>query len=350
MKRVLFVSDSFTGGGLETRILEQVAEYQKHGVKCLLAYHVATKELMRRFDGYYYLPETTTNLETVSACMAEIKAICEKEQIDFIDCQPLYGFVPAALAAAELNIPITYTIHGMYSLPTCGGAYEALFKLLLQKVARNVIVVAGFLLEKYNDMLDGARTLVVNNGIVPTTTKVTQTYELGYFAFASRLDETKTKLFIEALPELERLGVAKIDVYGDGAGSAELEKIVASEKTKIQLNLLGWKGDLREELIKHNYEGALGMGRVVVEAMSVNLPAIVIGYAGLAGVMSEKSFEKFLFNNFTSWEHGDEKQLKKDFAAMRTQRKDYCLQKLVAKRLSATKIWRNLLRQLKTSR
>lgn len=145
MKRVLFVSDSFTGGGLETRILEQVAEYQKHGVKCLLAYHVATKELMRRFDGYYYLPETTTNLETVSACMAEIKAICEKEQIDFIDCQPLYGFVPAALAAAELNIPITYTIHGMYSLPTCGGAYEALFKLLLQKVARNVIVVAGFL-------------------------------------------------------------------------------------------------------------------------------------------------------------------------------------------------------------
>ena len=65
MKRVLFVSDYFTHGGLETRTLELVSFYKKHGIESFLACDVLAPEHKAVFEDTLQLPLLDTSFYTI---------------------------------------------------------------------------------------------------------------------------------------------------------------------------------------------------------------------------------------------------------------------------------------------
>ena len=113
---MLVVSDFFIGGGVETRILEQVDIYQQHGVKCYLAAGKCNEKLTEKFDGVLELPLGAHDRKTVIENTDKLVAFCREKEVGLIDAQPLYGVIAASFAAGVWKGPIAQSIIHLFRL------------------------------------------------------------------------------------------------------------------------------------------------------------------------------------------------------------------------------------------
>ena len=236
----------------------------------------------------------------------DVDAICRfclKNKIDYIDCHPFWCALPASLAANQLGIPISFTLHGEISANFISNkhlAAQALYDTVFSYGFDQIFAVAEYLTELYSYL---PNIKIVRNGL-PINRLESQSFKnTKKVAIASRLDEPKTKLIIDFLPTIyDSKAVEQVDIYGDGDHAEELKTFIAKNNMSNKINLCGWTKDFAQTIASKDYMLVLGMGRVVLEAMKSGVPVGILGYGGFAGFVNRNNLLDFSKNNLTSWQ------------------------------------------------
>lgn len=344
------MSDFFIGGGLETRILEQVKVYQKHGVKCYLAADEYNEKLAEKFDGVLKLPLRAADRGTIISNVDALVNFCQENEIEMIDAQPVYGVIAASFASAILHLPMSFTLHGAYNTPwLADDPLLTWFHLALELRKPQIVLVAEYLKEVYPEFLAGKEVAVVRNGIIVPERTVRKA-DGRKWIFASRLSAPKHELPLKAVPVLEKAGVEQLDIFGGGDEEkqvADFAEAYNADKThKLKVNFRGWSNSVVDEILDGNYEGGIGMDRVAVEMMSTGLPVVILGYGGLAEGISKENFEDLMQDNWSSKEKLAEAEMVKNIEKVRQNPEEYDVRKMVAAKLDSEKIWEERLKEV----
>lgn len=349
MKSVLVVSDFFIGGGLETRILEQVKVYQKQGVKCYLVADEYNEKLAEKFDGVLKLPLRASDRKTIISNVDALVNFCRENEVEMIDAQPLYGVIAASFASAILHLPMSYTLHAPYNMPwLADDPLLTWFHLVMELRQPQIVLVAEYLNGVYPEFLVGKDVKVIRNGIILPEKKV-QKAEGRKWIFASRLSGPKHELPLGAIPVLEKAGVEQLDIFGRGDDEKHVidfaEAYNSDSAHKMRVNFRGWCDSVVDEILQGGYEGGIGMDRVAAEMMSTGLPVIILGYGGLTEGVSADNFEKLIVDNWSSQEKLAEAEMVKNILAVRENPEKYDMREMVAEKLNSEKIWTERLKE-----
>lgn len=341
MKRVLFVSDYFTNGGLETRILDLVDFYRRHGIESFLVCDTLEPEHEKKFVQILRLPLRTLDFKTIIHNTDKLVTFCRDSGVEMIDCQPLYGFIPAVLASSIQHIPMSYTSHSIFALPSIADSSSPLFYSLLELKRPQIFVVGDYLLDVHKGKFMGCRTDVARNGMSLSNLPKLKSGHGNRWAYAARLSPEKTKPLLDSLPIIEQSGIVELDVFGDGESRNLIEQYIAEHtESKLKINLRGWYPDLQNQLATGGYSGFFGTDRAAMEAMAIGLPVIILGLHGLGPAVSEASFNDLLYLNMSSDQNVDQERALYEIADIRTNPEKYKVQSLVKKHLDAEQLWK----------
>jgi|GEM_PF-2284074 hypothetical protein len=341
-RRVLIVSDNFVGGGLENRILGQLDYYVSKNIKAYLACGVLSDEFSSCFEkvlktdtlGWYDAP-----MGRILRQAQEIYDFCVENKIDHIECHPWNLLIPAVFAANRLKVPISLTLHGKTSTVEYGN----LFLDSIQRYGFDEVNIVGEHIRKE------AEEYFVNNDVkvVPNSIKIESQQEKiegrpGHWACISRLDKIKSGLIADALKIMDDAGVIDdIEIFGKGDGESWLaEEVKKLKQNKVSLK--GWTDNAVETLRKGNYCGFLGMGLSAMEAASLNIPVMVLGYDGpYLEALSAESFDKIKNNNFVGFGARQKKQVLQELEALASNKQNYRVSGLIKDKCSRESVWGN---------
>ena len=303
----MFISDNFLGGGLETRIVEQIKTLKNHNVKAFLLCHKSNDIYKNNFvaisNSLIPLSGEVLTAQTILDNVDSICNFCMENDIDYIDCHPFWCALPAALAAERLHIPISFTLHGKISANFIGKEHltaQSLYDVIFSYGFDQIFAVAEYLTELYSYL---PNIEIVLNGLPINSLSAKPFKNTKKVAIASRLDEVKAGLIIDFLPTLyETKAIEQIDIYGDGDHFEQLQTFITEHRMANRVNLCGWTKDFAKTIEDNQYMLAFGMGRVVLEAMKVGVPVGVLGYGGFAGLVNHNNLADFSKNNLTSWQ------------------------------------------------
>lgn len=308
MENILFITDSFTGGGLETRIIEQIKILKKYKIQAFLICHDFNPIYSKNFvavSNKLLLGSDPDNLfsDHVIKDMDLICRFCDKHNIDFIDSHPFWCILPTVLAANKMQIPASFTLHGVASGNIIKNKYptaKALYHLSLSYGFNQIFAVAEYLTDLYSYLL---APKIIRNGFI-FNERPNKTFKNTHkVAIISRLDEPKSKIVLDFLPEIYSCdSINQIDIFGDGNHINDIRNFISQNHLTDKINLLGWTENLSEKISNNNYMVVFGMGRVILDAIKANVPAGILGYGGFAGLVNHRNLMSFSENNLTSWE------------------------------------------------
>ncbi|MDO4612103.1 MAG: hypothetical protein Q4B29_01420 [Candidatus Saccharibacteria bacterium] len=309
MKSILYVCEKFRNGGLEEKILSEVVNNKKHNIKSFLISNDILEKHTKTFEKTLKIDSSPINKEHINTKNIlknrdAICSFCKKHNIEFIECHPNFISIPTILAAEKLNLPITFTLHGIVS---CHFSYQHntktyLFVYILLKYGFDqYFAVAEYLQEIFSFL--SSNMLISRNGFYPNTQLYERPQNQNKIAIASRLDSDKSQIIIDFLQFLQ--GVRPplvIDIYGNGDNINNVDDYIKNKNIHHQITLKGWQQNLAEHLTKNRYNAVFGMGRAALDAIKSKTPCGILGYGGFIDFLVPDNFDTFLKINLTSWD------------------------------------------------
>lgn len=299
-RRILMVTECLTRGGLETRLLTQARELERKGREVFFA--TSSREVpsaFRDFAAHIITGLPIDGAASAYQCARAAELLAETirtRDISIVHGHPFASLVPAAIAAALTERPLTITAHGPESFLGGNNFDAALYDAVLPYAASIRLVS-----EELRALIPTAVWHKLH--IVPNTVDLKAFAPAirdarGPWAIASRLDGGKIGAIEKFIRWCPALGIPEVHILGAGqeeAGVAALRRDVAGP-TRIQM--LGWQDDLAT-LLNRGYAGVAGMGRVVIEAAALQLPCVLLGYRHIHGVVTPARFATFAWSNFS---------------------------------------------------
>ena len=339
MKKILFISDVFSKGGLETRIYEETTFLKKQ--------HIDSYLICDKFDSNTYSTNfreivSGINLEPINKSLTgkqilqtanKISDFCLTHEIDLIECQPFWCLLPATLTAKKCNIPITYTIHGSKSgnfINLNSIDASLFFYLCLYKGIDAIIPVSEYLSHLYRHLPQNH--IITPNAIDISNLKSKKTInKSGHFAIASRIEHPKTDTIFSFLPQLYNSHYTRrIDIYGDGTDRLSLEEFIKNNHYDNKVNLCGWAENLPDILKNNNYDCIFGLGR------------------GFAGIVNKQNLKQFANSNFISWDKTSPNLLDQELKQLYKNPANYLFSKTDLKQYSSDNVWGNHANEITT--
>ena len=333
MKNILIVSDYFSDGGLETRVIDEIRAFKQKKYNIYLACNYVVPKYRIYFEDILILNNLYINniisLQLIKKTRDQISVFCKKKAIDHIECHPFAHALPAILAANESNTPITYTIHGITSgnfIDPQQTQLKTLYYLALRYGLDQIFAVAEYLQEMYSYL--SPKILIARNGMNMKKQENRSPRDdspSGQFAIASRLDPIKTQLIMDFIPSIHNLSqVKQIDILGDGTEKENLQTFInVNHYSKVKLQ--GWVNDPIALIKQCNYDALFGMGRVMLDAFCTKTPAGVLGYKGFAGFINDTNIQHFAKTNLTSWQTVPNQQLASSIKDIQKNKNRYIL-------------------------
>ncbi len=299
-QNILIVSDVFRDGGLETQICTyRDALAPERTFYYALGVYEGTIPLPedKVFDGFAFSLD-----ETLGDLVTNVKRLCtiiREKKIDLIHCHPFYCFYSAIFAAELTKTPIVYSFHGIGSFNFQKTVIESiLFSYAFESGAVNEV----FLVNRTGDCafshMGRTEECYLPNPIDTSRFPKAKYTKNHNWALVSRLDEFKVAEIKDLLLHKDEFGIRNIDIYGDGAAREDLEYFVAKNKI-YGIQFCGYTKNVFAS-VNRNYNGIIGIGRVVLEALVMGLPAFLIGYGRISGFVDRKLYREICDYNFTS--------------------------------------------------
>ena len=299
-KNILIVSDVFRDGGLET----QICTYRDTLAKDRTFFYA-----LGVYEGTIPLPEdkvfhgfSFTLNETLGEFVENVRRLCEiirEKKIDLIHCHPFYCFYSALFVAQLTKTPIVYSFHGIGSFNFQKSVIES---ILFSYAFESGAVSKVFLVNRTGDgvfsHLGNTREHYLPNPIDVSRFPKASYTKNGVWALVSRLDAFKVEEIKALLLKKDEFGIDKIDIFGDGAARADLEYFVAKQEIH-GIQFFGYTKNVFAS-VNGKYSGIIGIGRVVLEALVMGLPAFLIGYGRISGFVDETLYREICDFNFTS--------------------------------------------------
>ncbi len=294
---ILFLTDNFSNGGLETHITDLSETLIDAGHKTFLAHGSEYSDtLYRHFCGG--LPNLSLRYDNVIGQTLDtiqiLGSFIDEHKIDVIHAHPFFSFSVGAIIADQKNLPLICTIHGPSSVDGAPGLNPiALWPEIISH--SHMIAVSQELGEVFNDRYG------TYPDIQPNTAKIKRIpIELNgkLMIWAGRLDSDKVHGLYKLLDILDDLPEWQLDIAGEGPEVPNLMKAI-SEKPLRQgrMKLLGWLDNIQNFMPQ--YDVVAGMGRVIIEASGLSIPSLLVGYDEVKCFMSSASADRAAVANFS---------------------------------------------------
>jgi len=303
MKNILFVSDYFLNGGLETHLLTYAQELNKKGYAIFLATQ-SDKQTYVSYEGFkkvYHLVNTNDkSAKEFVEQVNEISKIVEEEQIDFIHAHPFITLISSFFVSQKYKIPFSITLHGPLSIENELDKFYALMLKVIIINSSKVFVVSEELKRMLLPYHAKDNVIVLPNPVSTNKflkTKV-NTDVYAKWALVSRLDDDKFEGITNFIELAVFVGVKEVVIFGNGQCEQKIKNYIENLEEKILINIKEFSSSLEFDL-QDDFSMVAGMGRVILEASSMNLPIILVGYDGVKGLCTRELLEKASWYNFS---------------------------------------------------
>lgn len=297
---VLIVSENFLDGGLETQINSTVQSLEgKINFFFAIKNYNNKWNLKNLYTGFNFSYFSTIN----QFCddVEKLIAIIKDNNIDVIHVHPFFSFFPAVFAAKLCKKPIIYTYHGISSYNfTCELNDTILFNMFLDYEVDKIFSVSLEGKKIFDNIIfETDKIIYLPNSINTRKFCTTKICENKSWALISRLEEDKINEIEKLLKILDTLDIQELHVFGDGSQRLFLEQYISKNNLTNKVFLEGHCDNLPEKL-SGKFNGIIGIGRVVMESISMEFPTILIGFNKISGLIDTNIYNYIKDKNFTN--------------------------------------------------
>lgn len=225
--------------------------------------------------------------------------IIENHQIDIVHAHPFHSQIIISLVKLLKNVPTITTIHGPYETPSVKGLnkfYDG-FILVSEETKR-------FHYEK--KLLNHKHHIeIIPNSVPILSSDTILNLRKGSLkiAYVSRIDADKLPsilFFIKCIEIAIKHFNLEILIIGQGSKLQDVSKLARGVNLKAQKNIISvvdGSTDVINEI--KNVDIVVGVGRVILEALSINKIPVCIGNNNYVGIVNSKNIKKIAEVNFT---------------------------------------------------
>ncbi|MDQ0244811.1 GT2 family glycosyltransferase/glycosyltransferase involved in cell wall biosynthesis [Bacillus fengqiuensis] len=343
--RILIITERFMYGGLETQLISQVKYLKSNGHQVFLA----TKEVHKNFAKDLLVDKLITGLPIDPDATADdlyflvehLSAFIFENEIDLIHAHPFVSLVPATFLAAKCQVPFVLTIHGPMSYKSMYGEfYDQLLRTLTFPMASLTFCVSDEVKTIAEAYVDKSKLKILNNPIDTDLFHRATMKHNGVWAVISRIDSQKVVGIKDFIYKADQTDIQSIHVFGDGDSLEELKGFVKNNINSTHVEFKGLSTEIYKDLSK-GYNGIAGMGRVVLEGLSMNLPVILIGYDGVKGLVDKKMLIESKYWNYSGrgLKNINDRDLHLSLLDLKEKSEEYRLREWIEKHASDRYIW-----------
>ena len=310
VKNILICTDSMGIGGVETAIYNQISAMIKRGYNVIVTsregcYTRKIEELGAKFVEFDFSLENNFNLNKINKMIS----IIEKYNIDEIHIEKFMCILTMYPVCIIKEIPYVAYIHDglnatydwyIYNY----DIYEILFKEFF-KNANKIIAIKENIIDYTSKRfeIDKEKYKLINNGIdFLENLQISICDKKTKFLCITRLEGEKIQsvknaidFFIKYCDNTEEKCI--LSILGDGRNNEEIKEYALKKNIKnYTINFLGQSVDVLN-VIKE-YDIILGMGRCILEAISMKKLAIVSGYNKICDLVSKNNLVNMVKSNF----------------------------------------------------
>ncbi|MBN2047641.1 MAG: glycosyltransferase family 4 protein [Anaerolineaceae bacterium] len=344
--KILLVTEKFLLGGMETRLIGQVNHLTALGHQIYLATGETNQEVIadlnvqRVYPGLNFSMEAT--LDDLTGIINRLQVIIREHQIDVVDAHPYLTLLPAAITAVLTNTPLFITLHSTVPFkPFYGPLHDYLFRRVILPAASKVICVSEQVSSVTSAFCPDERLQIIPNAVdVDRFSEITRLPD-GPWAIVSRLDIDKTSGIHDFLIKADQTSIQQVDIFGAGSEVDHLKQFISGHVEHLKVEFKGPSYSLPDSL-SAGYAGVVGMGRVAVEAMSLNLPVILLGYKnGMKCFLTDHIAQEAAWSNFAGYALPDitVEQFQRDLNNLRDDPTPYLLRNWVREHANELNVW-----------
>lgn len=315
-KNILIATNSLGIGGCETYILTMTKELINREKSVVIV--AADGMLKNNFEniGAKVYEINFFNRELCMENIKKIEYIIQKEKITDAAINPFYPFFEAVSACIKQKIPYSLFFHGVslkgyFDIQNSFSALGVWSNLFIDNIAIKYANGYVYASNEIRDFYEKSFNLDKNKGIVLKNSIETQiqlkpTKKINKIAMLSRIDPDKAnsiKYAIEFYKELYDKSPNNenmcFDIMGTGSKENEIKEIIKKNES-YNINLLEATNNSIESI--KQYDVILGMGRSIIEAMSLKKLAVLISYdkyIGLVDARNNNKMEEIAYANFS---------------------------------------------------
>lgn len=289
---ILHVYDHLKFGGAETSIITLLEGLYEHGHNVFLATPKGeAMELIGEYISWIELPEMIDSNITETAILLTESVITN--EIDVVHVHPFISQKSVALLSMVCPVPITTTVHGNYECPSLND--------LIDFYPRQIVISEE--IKTRIDNLPLSNIAVIPNGLhfnyhkmKSRNPRYSNSISLLYI---SRVDEEKRTIFEFLISFLTRYNDVNLKIVGQGNYLEELVNITEklSDSSKERIRIIGGSADPKQFMVEADF--VLGVGRVLLESVSMGIPFFVLGEKGYGGTIDSRNLDTFLYHNLT---------------------------------------------------
>jgi len=354
---ILVITEAFKSGGLETQTVGFCKQMKKLGHKVFFVTGKGSRtELLAELTGDNVLEvdinPTITGYDTINTINQIVKFALSRG-CDLVHCHPFISIIIGGLVAAEIKKPFTISLHGPASMGIVYGSVYRLFLETLFLYAWRIFCVSPEVKDKAVRLQRKGNYVYLPNGVDLDDFILTESHVNGPWAMISRLDPDKIpgiKHFLKIWSKIrENSSVGPVHIFGEGFSENELQNWVIEEFGAGQewIRFNGHCSDLAC-VLKNGYCGVAGMGRVILEGAALNLPAILVGYDGVKGLISTHRANELFEKNFSGrgCNSIESSQLEAQLVDLDSNPFDYQLRTWVTENANEDNIWKKFLLEI----
>ena len=297
--KILVVCDNFSKGGLETQI-DTYYQNLSSNDKMIFAFCKFTKTNLLKhatiYDGFNFSYNDT--IKDFCEDVEKLIEIIKKEKIDVIHVHPYYGYFASLFASQLTKVKIVYSYHGISSFNFAKtNISQPLFLYAFECGAiAKVFSVSKIGIDCFNNF--GYKNIVLlENPIDLKKFPVAKYVYNNKWLLVSRIDSDKIEEIKLIIRKMNEFNIMQIDILGDGSEINNLEKFIEDNKLSEKVHLNGYSDKIYAEFTG-KYNGIIGIGRVVLEALAMKVPCILIGNNKITGYVNKKIYNQIKDINF----------------------------------------------------
>ncbi len=324
-KNILIATQAMGIGGCETYIVTICEELIKRDYNiCIVAGDGRLRAVFENIGVKPYIIDFFDRSLAIRN-IEKIKEIIINEKIDYVFVNPFYPIFEAICASVLSNVPYYLFLHGVSiegifdindAFSVLGRWYSMYINDIAFKYAKKCVYVSDEAKEFYQKKFDVDEkhgillknsVKIIDNGDFPT--------KLEKFILVSRIDIDKInsiKIGIDFYIKLWNNSYNKenlvLDIVGEGQCIEELKAYI-KDYGQYNINIVGATNNPYATIKK--YDALLGMGRTILEAISLQKLPIIITYNKYIGVLEPSMLPDISYANY-SGRNAESKDKQKD--------------------------------------
>lgn len=302
---ILVLLDSLNGGGVETREFEFLKKFKEHDSEIFVAgpnQIFVNKFLEQKFN---FFEIDFCNLKILNQNIKKINRIIIENDIDIIYLHHWYSIIIGFCAAILNKLPYVVTFHSVpKNLSENLPCLDELLQLSILPNASSIISISPEVEQTLKNKYGIQTNNIIKNTINEKVFKGEISESKQKLVLISRLSNDKKQHLISGInffTEYNKLYQDScLKIIGKGNIENEIKRYIAkineSSGKKI-IDLLGVSTKVQDNISEADI--VLGMGRVVLEAVSCKRKSVLIGYDGVKDILTTENFADFSKTNFS---------------------------------------------------